>query len=235
MSSLLCIGHRGACGYEPENTLRSFRRALEFGVDGLEFDVQLVGEELVIFHDSRLERTTNGRGYLRRKTFAQLRDLDAGGGEKIPTLREVMELVNRRAFLNIELKGRRTARPVADLLFELISHGGWQPAQFIVSSFNRRELRDFRAVAPAEIPIGLLLNRPTRLWRRAARILGASSIHPPARFTSRRFVEEAHKLGLKVFVYTVNTPAMIDKMRAMGVDGVFTDFPDRVIQNDSVE
>jgi glycerophosphoryl diester phosphodiesterase len=229
MNRLLCIGHRGACGYEPENTLRSFRRALEFGVDGIEFDVQLAGGQLVVLHDSRVDRTTNGRGYLRRKSFAQVRVLDAGKGEQIPTLQEVCDLVDRRAFLNIELKGKRTARPVAEMLAELVEQKGWSPQQLVVSSFHRAELKEFRAIARPDLPLGLLLNRPTPLWRRAAHLLGATSVHPPSRFVTRHFVDEAHRLGLKVFVYTVNTPAAIQKMRGLGVDGVFTDFPDRVL------
>ncbi len=227
MSRFLCIGHRGACGYEPENTLRSFRRALDLGADGLELDVQLSGGELVVFHDAKLERTTNGRGPLRRKSFADLRRLDAGHGEQIPTLREVIDTVARRAFLNIELKGRRTARPVAALLAEYLARG-WEPNDFLISSFLRRELKDFREAADSRIPLGLLLVRPTRLWLRSARALGVSAVHPPLRYVRAGLVEKAHEHGLEVFVYTVNTPESIARMRSLGVDGVFTDFPDRI-------
>jgi glycerophosphoryl diester phosphodiesterase len=226
----LCIGHRGACGHEPENTLRSIRRALEMGVDGIEIDVQRVEGELVVFHDAKLDRTTNGRGYLKRQTFAYLRSLDAGAGERIPTLREVTEAIARRAFLNIELKGAGTARPVAELIAELMAREGWTPEHFIVSSFLRRELRDFRAVADPRIPVGVLLARPTRLWLRTARLFQASAIHPPVQLTSARFVERAHRHGLKVFAYTVNTPAGMERMRQMGVDGVFTDFPELALK-----
>src|SRR6187455_3135798 len=97
MSGFLCIGHRGACGHEPENTLRSVRRALELGAHGIEIDVHYVHGELLVIHDAKLERTTNGRGYISRKSLADLRALDAGQGERIPTLREVFETVNRAA------------------------------------------------------------------------------------------------------------------------------------------
>ena len=107
MRPFLCIGHRGACGHEPENTLRSIRRALELGAHGVEIDVRLVHGELLVMHDAKLDRTTNGRGYLARKSLEVLRALDAGQGERIPTLREVFETVHRRAFINIELKGRQ--------------------------------------------------------------------------------------------------------------------------------
>jgi glycerophosphoryl diester phosphodiesterase len=227
MKPFLCIGHRGASGHEPENTLLSMRAALQMGVDGVEFDVQRIEDQLIVFHDSRLERTTNGRGYLRRKTFAQLRALDAGKGERIPTLQEVAGEIDRRAMLNIELKGRHTAQPVAALLDELVACCGWQPEQFLVSSFNRRELTAFRA-ATSRIPVGILLNRPSRIsnWLRSARALHATSVHPPVRFTTPKLVEKAHAAGLKVYVYTVNTATSIARMRAIGVDGVFTDFPE---------
>src|SRR6187402_1107382 len=154
MSAFLCIGHRGACGHEPENTLRSVRRALELGAHGIEIDVYYVDGQLVVIHDGKLQRTTNGRGYVMRKTFAQLRALDAGKGEQIPTLGEIFDTVNRRAFINIELKGRGTAGPVAALIAEYVAQHHWRYEDFLVSSFNRRELR---AVPDPRIPIGLLL------------------------------------------------------------------------------
>ena len=225
MRDFLCIGHRGACGHEPENTLRSIRRALELGAHGVEIDVRLVDGELIVFHDARLERTTNGHGLVARKRFADLRALDAGRGERIPTLREVFETVDRRAFINIELKGRRTAAPVEALVHEFIERHGWRHEHFLVSSFHRRELR---AIADPQIRIGLLLTRPSRLYSVSARRVRAWSVNPALRYTTARFVEDAHRRGYRVFVYTVNKPADVERMRALGVDGVFTDFPERV-------
>ena len=230
MKPMLCIGHRGACGHEPENTLRSVRRALELGVDAVEIDVQWVDGELLVFHDAKLDRTTNGRGYLRKKRFAYLRTLDAGEGECIPTLREVVELIDRRAFLNIELKGRRTAEPVAALLGEFLAQPGWKPEHFLVSSFRWVELVRFRKVGSAGVPVGLLFNRPVSVfrWSRVAKRLRAGAVHSALRFTKPRFVKAAHARGLKVYVYTVNTAADLERMRACEVDGVFTDFPEIV-------
>jgi glycerophosphoryl diester phosphodiesterase len=221
----LCIGHRGACGHEPENTLRSIRRALELGAHGIEIDVRLVDGELIVFHDARLERTTNGHGVVARKKFADLRALDAGRGERIPTLREVFETVDRRAFINIELKGRRTAAPVEALIREFIEHHGWSYEHFLVSSFQHRELR---AIVDLRIRLGLLLTRPSRLYSVSARRVRAWSVNPALRYTTARFVEDAHRRGYRVFVYTVNEPADLERLRALGVDGVFTDFPERV-------
>lgn len=222
----LCIGHRGARGHEPENTLLSIRRGLELGAQGIEVDVWFVDGELVVFHDAKLERTTNGRGYLSKKTFAQLRALDAGKGERIPTLREVFEMVDRRALINVELKGRRTAGPVRALIAEFVERRGWRYEDFMVSSFNRAELR---AVSDPQIPIALLLTRPTRLSMLSARRVRARAVNPGLRYVTRQFVETAHRRGLKVYVYTVNERADIERLRGWGVDGVFTDFPERAI------
>ena len=123
MRNFLCIGHRGAKGLEPENTLRSVRKALDLGVDGVEIDVYLAGGQLVVIHDETLERTTNGRGLVEEQSFDYLRSLDAGMGEKIPTLREVFDTVNRRAFINVELKGSGTAEPVFALVGEYLDRG----------------------------------------------------------------------------------------------------------------
>jgi glycerophosphoryl diester phosphodiesterase len=226
VSPFLCIGHRGAAGYEPENTLRSIRRALELGTHGIEIDVYFVDGELVVFHDSTLERTTNGAGSLVRKRFAYLRGLDAGRGERIPTLREVFETVDRRAFINIELKGRRTAAPVAALIGEFLDRRGWRSEDFLVSSFKTLPLR---AIRDPRIRIGLLLARPTRLCWMNARRVRAWSVNPALRFATAPFIAEAHRRGFRVLVYTANEPADIARMRSYGADGVFTDFPDRAL------
>jgi glycerophosphoryl diester phosphodiesterase len=224
VTPFLCIGHRGARGHEPENTLRSIRRALELGANAIEIDVWFVDGEIVVFHDSTLERTTDGRGRLARKSFAQLRTLDAGRGERIPTLREVCELVDRRALINVELKGPRTAAPVTGLIRELIALRGWRYADFLVSSFSRRALLD---VSDSHIPIGLLLARPSRLCWFNARRVRAVAVNPALRYATKHFIDEAHRRGLRVYVYTVNEPADIARLRGWGVDGLFTDYPER--------
>lgn len=223
---LLCIGHRGAAGYEPENTLRSIRRAIELGAHGVEVDVWWVDGQLVVFHDATLERTTNGTGRITRKTFAQLRALDAGRGERIPTLREVIETVDGRAFINIELKGPQTALPVAALLGEFLDRHGSSSADFLVSSFHRTKLR---AIRDPRIRIGLLLARPTRLCWLNARSVRAWAVNPALRFATGPFIAEAHRRGYRVLVYTANEPDDIARMRRLGADGVFTDFPDRAL------
>jgi glycerophosphoryl diester phosphodiesterase len=222
--TFLIIGHRGARGHAPENTLLGIRRALELGVDAIEIDVQFVDGQLIVIHDATLNRTTNGRGRVARKPFAALRELDAGQGERIPTLAEVFELVNRRVLINIELKGRKTARPVAALIENYVQTRGWEYRDFLVSSFRRPELKQ---LAGGKIPLAILFSRRTRGFPKLARELGAVAINPPLRFTTEKLITKAHALDLRVLVYTVNEPEDIARLRTWKADGIFTDFPDR--------
>lgn len=224
--SMVCIGHRGACGHAPENTLASIRKALELGAQCLEIDVYLVDGRLVVFHDDRLERTTDGAGYLADQRFDDLRALDAGNGERIPTLEEVFDTLDRRAGINIELKGPGTARPVVERVRQYRSRG-WGDDLILVSSFDHRQLAEVRRLDP-RIKIGALhVGLPVDDAAFAA-ALGAYSVHSSIEFIDQRFVDDAHARGLRVFVFTVNHPDDIRKMAALGVDGIFTDFPDRV-------
>ncbi len=125
MKKLLCFAHRGASGHEPENTLLAVEKAIVLGADWIEVDVYAVEGELIVIHDERLERTTNGTGCVMDKTLAYLRSLDAGKGQRIPTLREVFDCVDRRVGINVELKGPDTAGLAVSLIDEYVSHKGW--------------------------------------------------------------------------------------------------------------
>ena len=158
---MLKIGHRGAMGHEPENTLCSFQKALELGVDMIELDVYVLKTgELVVIHDDKVDRTTNGHGYVIDKSFKEIRSLDAGQGEKIPTLNEVFGLVDKKVPINVELKGEGTAIPVAKLIEQYINDKGWTEEHFLVSSFDHPELKKFKELKP-NIRIGALI---TGIW-----------------------------------------------------------------------
>jgi glycerophosphoryl diester phosphodiesterase len=137
---LFCFGHRGARGHAPENTVCSVRKALELGADGVEVDVHFADGQLVVIHDDTLERTTNGQGRVAKKSFIYLRSLDAGSGERIPMLADIFNAVNRRAVINVELKGPHTAAPVAALIAEYVSRHGWSYDDFLVSSFDHARI-----------------------------------------------------------------------------------------------
>lgn len=224
MSDFICIGHRGAMGYRPENTLPSFELAIEQGCPWLELDVYVVESELVVIHDDSLERTTSGKGRLRDWSLAEIRQLDAGDGERIPLLSEVIDLVAHRAAINIELKGRGTAKAVSDLLADYCQRG-WNADEFLLSSFRHDEL----ALADPTYRRGALFGRrsPKNYFDVTAE-LGAWALNLDLALAKPKLVNDAHERGLKVFVYTVNEIGDIKRMMEIGVDGVFTNFPDRV-------
>jgi glycerophosphoryl diester phosphodiesterase len=224
---MLCIGHRGAAGHAPENTLASFERAIGMGADWIELDVQMCDGQVIVIHDETLERTTNGSGLVSEWSFGDLRGLDAGNGQRIPTLQEVLDLVNGRTGVNIELKGVGTSEPVVSLLRQIVSKPVWSPDRFLLSSFSIGQLRAARERDPA-FPIGALftLRSPIPVIRTA--LLGATSVHVPLSRATARLVRRAHRRGLRVLVYTVNDREDIERMYTLGVDGVFSDYPDRV-------
>ena len=224
----ICFAHRGASGHEPENTLLAIEKALSLRAPWIEIDVFRVEGELVVIHDERLEYTTNGRGYVTEKTLAELRSLDAGKGQRIPLLREVFDLVGGRAGINVELKGSGTAAPAVQLVRDCILYRNWRYEQVILSSFDHRELSRVKPLDP-EIRTGALTLGVPLHYARFAEELEAYSVHAGLAFANRAFVEDAHRRGLKFFVYTVNFPDDLARVRAMGADGVFTNFPELVI------
>lgn len=213
-------------GHAPENTIASIQTALELGVDCIEIDVYVVEGHLVVFHDQRLERTTNGSGFIWDQTFEYLRALDAGKGEQIPTLTEVCHHINNRVGLNIELKGPNTAAPVVEFIADQTLQGSSKEL-FLVSSFDPEALTEVKQLDP-ELKIGVLTREPLQTGSRFAANFGAYAIHPAAEKINQPWIDEAQAQGLKIFAYTVNQPRQIHAMRELGVDGIFTNFPERV-------
>ncbi|MCY4013346.1 MAG: glycerophosphodiester phosphodiesterase family protein [Gammaproteobacteria bacterium] len=220
---LWVIGHRGAAGLAPENTLASFSQAVRLGVDAVELDVHLsVDERLVVIHDERVDRTTDGNGQVTATTLAALRRLDAGHGERIPTLDEVLEAVPPRIAVNIELKGRGTAAPVARAVT-----GCTRP--LLVSAFDHAELARFHGLFSA-IPCAPLLAKWQPGVLDTARALDAWSVNLADRIANTATVTAVRESGRLCLVYTVNDAERAAALRAMGVAGVFSDFPDRLLE-----
>lgn len=229
MSSLLCFAHRGASGHAPENTLLAVGKALALNAPWIEIDVQAVAGTLVVLHDDTLQRTTNGFGRVADQSLAYLRSLDAGEGERIPLLSEVFDLVDRRAGINVELKSPATEVPVAGLVDSYVNRFGWRYEQFLISSFDHGRLARVKECQP-RLPVGPLIKGSPPRDLGFARELDAYSLNVGLRFVNRRCVEDAHEQGLKLFVFTVNEARQIDRMRELGVDGVFTDYPELVTE-----
>ena len=226
---LLVIGHRGAAGLAPENTLPGFGCAVGHGVDGVELDVRVAGTEVVVIHDDRVDRTTNGPGLVSELSFDELRRLDAGGGEPIPTLGEVLDAVPAHIMVNIELKGPGTAGAVAGLVRNR-STGPTHPDMptLLVSSFDHRELRRFHELRP-RIACAPLAGRWSDCLEAAARAVDAWSVNLAHRAATPANVAAVRSWGCRCLAYTVNDPRRARMLFASGVTGVFTDYPDRFV------
>ncbi|USP11156.1 glycerophosphodiester phosphodiesterase [Aeromonas dhakensis] len=222
------IAHRGASGLAPENTLKAIRLALTLGAEAIEIDVQQADGELWVFHDRRLERCTDGRGVLMAQSRTYLESLNAGEGERIPTLWQVMEAIAGQAELHIELKGAQTTDEVARLTLRAEAELGFTTAQWVVSSFHHPELARFAALRP-EIRLGALTSTIPLTQAAFAAELGAWSLNCDVDFVDQQLVQDAHDRGLRVLVYTVDEPADQAMLAAIGVDGIFTNRPDRFL------
>lgn len=215
------IGHRGACGHAPENTRASFIKALTLGVDGVEFDIQLSKDnEPMVIHDDTINRTTNGRGKVRDYSYWELQQFDAGDGERIPHLRDVFTLVDKRCDLLIELKCDAVVA-VDKVIREQVALG-WQYEKLWVLSFDHALLKQMHAVNEHIQLCASYENSPTRFPAVARAIAPNHSVLDAALITS------AHAKNLSIMTWTVNKPEHINRVKMLGVDSIISDFPERI-------
>ncbi len=215
-------------GHETENTTASIRKALEIGVDMIEIDVfRIRSGEIIVFHDDKVDRLTDGSGPVEDFNLDGLRALNLKGSHKIPTLEQVLKTIEHRVPLNIELKGAGTASGVYSIVQEYCRNQGWEPDQFIISSFNWEELGAYRDLDP-EARIAVLTDGDPLDALETARQLSAEAINPGNRGMDGAVARALHEAGFKINVWTVNSRSRYDALQRMGVDGVFTDFPDRM-------
>jgi len=215
----LIIGHRGCAGEEPENTLRSFRKAIQVGVDGVECDVHLSrdGYPLVI-HDPTLERTTNGKGKVADHTLEELRKLDAGKGEKIPLLDEVLDIVKGKAFLVIEVKDAKATEKVIQKVKEKN-----MDEEVFIASFHIQvvKLSPFKKIFLSAQDPEYSLN--------IAEELKADFLGLHYSLINLSVVKKAHGKGIKILAWTVNEEEDILNMLKIETDAIATDYPVRVL------
>ncbi len=226
---MLIIGHRGAPAYFAENTQISFEVAIDMGVQMVEFDVRACKSgEIILLHDDRLERTTNGKGFAIHHTLSYLKTLDAGAGQKILTLPELLEIVNRRVKVNIEIKAPRVARRIAKIIQHFVKEKGWSYDDFLVSSFQYRQLIHFTKL-DQNIPLAAILEEkvPRYFWKHAEK-LGFKAICLSKQLALESdIVEQAIARAIPSYVWTVNEQADFEQLKARKVNGIFTDYPDR--------
>ncbi|PVX24108.1 MAG: glycerophosphodiester phosphodiesterase [Candidatus Bathyarchaeum sp.] len=217
---MLKIGHRGARAYEPENTLRSFRRAVELGVDAVELDVRkTLDNELVVIHNTDVNKTTDGNGAVNELTLEQIKQLVTDKGEHIPTLEEALDSFGTRVKILVELKETGIEKQVLDLINKkrLIDN-------VIIISFHEDALRKVRQLND-EVATGLIYVRHKNPIQ-AALDLKAQYLLSLYRFTHSANVKKAHEKGLKVIVWTINTKEEAVEYLQKGVDGIASDRPD---------
>lgn len=228
MNQILKIGHRGAKGYIAENTLESIQKAMDLGVDGVEIDVHICQTgELVVFHDFTLERLTGVPGEIATKSLKELKTLNVNGQFRIPTLLEVLDLIDRKCMLNIELKGQQTAVKTCEVIQLYAETKGWRFDDFIVSSFDYNELQTVFNTNK-NIPLAVLTESNMDDALNFAKTINAKAIHPDYQLLNQNKVNELQDLGYKVNTWTVNETNDIALVKSYGVDGVISDFPDRI-------
>jgi len=215
------VGHRGAAGEEPENTIRAVLRGIECGATYIEVDLRRTADgALVIMHDETVDRTTNGRGRVAEMTLSEIRRLDAGKGERVPILDEVLDAVEGRAVLLLELK---EAGYEGDVWSRVESRGMVSEVVFI--SFLPEALRAVKDISGGRARIGLIFSRGVEEALNRAAELEVEVIAPHYRLVNRSLVDEARRLGVKVDPWTVNGEEVLEKMFRLGVDLVTTDYP----------
>jgi glycerophosphoryl diester phosphodiesterase len=216
---MVIMGHRGAAALEPENTLLSISRAIEIGVDAVEIDVRLSKDgELMVIHDSSVDRTTDGTGLVAEHSLKEIKALDAGKGETVPTLQEVIELVGKKATLVIELKEEGTERKVV----ELIKKNCFEKNVHVISFWHRlvkcvKEMD--KGIRTGVLIVGCPVDPSVATRARADALIMRYT------FLNREFVNIAHQEDLKVFIWNIDDENLLMPFVEMGVDGIASNDP----------
>jgi glycerophosphoryl diester phosphodiesterase len=220
--SFLTVGHRGVMGVEPENTLRSFRRAEQAGLDQIELDLHLSKDgELVVMHDPEVDRTTDGSGLIKDLTLDEIRGLDAGLGERVPVFQEVLDEVRRP--IQAEIKDVAAARVLAEVLLE---RGDTERVS--VLSFHDEALAGIRALVPTVRTVLVASELGPDIVPRAQAV-GARLVSLDLTQLSLDVVQRCHDAGIAVMAWTVNSSRDWALARALGLDGAATDLPEEPV------
>ena len=236
MSRPYIWAHRGADGYAPENTLSAFQMAADMGADGIELDVQLTKDgHIVVCHDERIDRTSNGKGWLKNYTLEELKKLDFSAGKaeyagvQIPTLKEVLKLsLDAGMYVDIELKTRTVPYPgLEKKCIRLIRELGCED-RVIFCSFNHLSLQKIRLLAP-EMKTGYLYLHASASVIPLIRKLEVNALHIPSHdLLNQDLLTQCHDSGIEVNAWTVNRENEYQRCADNGINAVITDYPDRI-------
>ena len=227
---ILVVGHRGAMGHVLENTIESVQKAIELNVDGIEIDVfKSKTGELVVYHDPFLSRLSNSNAFIEQISLDSIKKIELIGGYFIPTLKEIVDIIPEKIFLNIELKGQDTSFETNKIITNYLKTYNFPISKFIISSFRWDELKKIRSFNK-DIPIAILVDSLYKIDDaiKLAKQINAVALNPNKEFITKEIVNKIQSKNIKVYPYTINTPRNIRKMRSMGVDAIITDFPERI-------
>ncbi|MHA1124952.1 MAG: glycerophosphodiester phosphodiesterase [Candidatus Heimdallarchaeota archaeon] len=220
----LIFGHRGSSIREPENTMRALQAAIQEGADGVEFDVRITKDrEIVIIHDAMINRTSNGRGKVKKFNYSELLEFDFGKGEKILLLKDVLKKYGNKYWINIEIKETGFESEIVEMLRELKI-----TEKVVISSFKKSALIIITKLT-TDIPLAYLFNKPINNFTKLQK-LKFTSIHPGKLFVNKQLMQAANKANLKVRVWTVDNFKEAKRLAKLGVDGIITNDPKGVIQ-----
>lgn len=243
MNKILKVGHRGACGYEPENTLLSFQKAIDIGVDMIELDVHLSkDDQVIVMHDESIDRTTNGQGKIIEKYIDEIQKVNINNNQSIPTLEEVVKLINKKCAINIEIKNKKAAKQVLKVWNNnnlssnsLISSNHVSALKFIkqeqpeiqtalIYYATKTDIRQyiFTILSWISWPITkfIILKR--------ANIAKVDWINLAKEFAFKKFIKSLQNKNYKIGVWVVNKKRHIKKFSKYNVDAIISDYPDRL-------
>ena len=215
-------------GYIAENTLPSIEKAIDLGANGVEIDIfRCASGELVVFHDKTLEKLTNATGYIEALDIDSIQKIEVLEGYTIPTLNEVLDLIDGRIFVNIELKGSQTAIKTNEILINYLKNKVWSSDKFLISSFDWDELKIFRKVNQ-KVPVAVITEDDPLDAIPVALELNAVAINPDYKTLNSFNIKKIKEKNLKIYPWTVNEIDDINMMIDFQVDGIITDYPDRI-------
>ena len=217
-------------GHVLENTIESVQKAIELNVDGIEIDVfKSKTGELVVYHDPFLSRLSNSNAFIEQISLDSIKKIELIGGYFIPTLKEIVDIIPEKIFLNIELKGQDTSFETNKIIINYLNTYNFPVSKFIISSFRWDELKKIRSFNK-DIPIAILVDSLYKIDDaiKLAKQINAVALNPNKEFITKEIVNKIQSKNIKVYPYTINTPRNIRKMRSMGVDAIITDYPERI-------